>query len=163
MSRSATIVISYIMKKFPDMTWNKALRYVKNKRPIVCPNDGFLRQLKSYERTLDKLRIKDKLASSLPSNTPSKSHNKIENPYSQTYENKPIEDIKVARNVESKNYHYSRGISANVNTRGNLGALTDSYQNDVFANRHKSSFGMNADPSFLEQSLKSNKANILQK
>ncbi len=50
-SRSATIVIAYLM-------WNKkwkfeqALNYVKLKRPIICPNDGFLKQLKMFDKLL---------------------------------------------------------------------------------------------------------------
>lgn len=43
-SRSATIVIAYLMIKH-KMTYMKALIYVKMKRNIICPNQGFKRQL----------------------------------------------------------------------------------------------------------------------
>ena len=50
-SRSATIVIAYLMwiKKW---TFKEALDYVKKKRPVVFPNDGFRDQLKLFEKLL---------------------------------------------------------------------------------------------------------------
>lgn len=47
-SRSATIVIAYLMK---TNRWNlsRALSYVRGKRRIIKPNDGFIEQLKKYE------------------------------------------------------------------------------------------------------------------
>ena len=50
-SRSATIVIAYLMwtKK---MEYGKALQFVKDKRFIVFPNDGFREQLKMFEKLL---------------------------------------------------------------------------------------------------------------
>lgn len=50
-SRSATIVIAYIMKK-NKIKSKAALEFVQEKRPIVGPNDGFLEQLKSWELDL---------------------------------------------------------------------------------------------------------------
>ena len=52
-SRSATIVIVYIMWK-KKMKFDDALNFVKNKRPIVDPNDGFVEQLKLFEKELEK-------------------------------------------------------------------------------------------------------------
>lgn len=46
-SRSATIIIAYLIK-FRKMTWEEAQAYVKDKRPIVCPNDGFIKQLQEW-------------------------------------------------------------------------------------------------------------------
>ena len=40
-SRSATIVISYLMKKF-GWSVEKAVEYVKTRRSIICPNEGFI-------------------------------------------------------------------------------------------------------------------------
>ena len=64
-SRSATIVIAYLM-------WNKkwkfeqALKFVQEKRPIVGPNEGFLKQLEIFEKLLiendydiEKINFKD--------------------------------------------------------------------------------------------------------
>jgi protein-tyrosine phosphatase len=47
-SRSATIVIAYIMWKF-DLTFEQAFKYVKSRRSQIHPNPGFQAQLKWYE------------------------------------------------------------------------------------------------------------------
>ena len=49
-SRSATIVISYLMKRFINFSLQDALQYVKSKRSIIRPNSGFLKQLQEYEK-----------------------------------------------------------------------------------------------------------------
>ena len=46
-SRSATIVIAYIVKKF-GMSVEKALKFVKGCRGIVMPNKYFMKQLDEY-------------------------------------------------------------------------------------------------------------------
>ena len=51
-SRSATIVIAYLMW-IQKMKFNDALYFVKSKRPIVYPNDGFQKQLKIFEKLLE--------------------------------------------------------------------------------------------------------------
>ncbi len=50
-SRSATIVIAYIMwsKKMP---FKEALEFVRSKRFVVSPNFGFIDQLKLFEKLL---------------------------------------------------------------------------------------------------------------
>jgi predicted protein tyrosine phosphatase len=50
-SRSAAIVIAYIMKKY-DVPFDAALRFVRSRRPTTRPNPGFISELKQYERTL---------------------------------------------------------------------------------------------------------------
>ncbi|CAG2100805.1 unnamed protein product [Medioppia subpectinata] len=47
-SRSSTIVISYLMVKH-RMSFEAAMALAKSKRSIVCPNDGFRKQLKLFE------------------------------------------------------------------------------------------------------------------
>ncbi|XP_023020792.2 dual specificity protein phosphatase MPK-4 isoform X1 [Leptinotarsa decemlineata] len=47
-SRSASLVIAYIMKKY-QLSYQKAFEKVKNKRRIVYPNQGFVSQLKLYQ------------------------------------------------------------------------------------------------------------------
>ena len=47
-SRSSTFVIAYMIKYMGYTTMN-ALYYLKDKRPIVMPNTGFLMQLQKYE------------------------------------------------------------------------------------------------------------------
>jgi protein-tyrosine phosphatase len=46
-SRSVTIVIAYLMKKY-TWTYDQALAYVKQRRPRVKPNDSFVLQLKQF-------------------------------------------------------------------------------------------------------------------
>jgi len=48
-SRSATITIMFLMKKF-NWSAEKALEYVKSRRRIVDPNYGFLEQLDKFEK-----------------------------------------------------------------------------------------------------------------
>ena len=52
-SRSATIVIAYLMWK-KNMEYEKALYFVQKKRSIVEPNEGFKQQLKLFEKELVK-------------------------------------------------------------------------------------------------------------
>jgi len=47
-SRSATIVIAYIMKKF-GKRFEEAYKMVKDKRMKICPNTGFEGQLRMYD------------------------------------------------------------------------------------------------------------------
>lgn len=47
MSRSATCVIYLLMMKY-NYSFPKAFMFVKNKRPIIQPNSGFLKQLNSF-------------------------------------------------------------------------------------------------------------------
>ena len=48
-SRSASIVLAYLMKS-RDIDLDEALAIVTQKRPIVCPNDGFLMQLRLFRQ-----------------------------------------------------------------------------------------------------------------
>ena len=47
-SRSATLCIAYFMK-YHSMTYEEAFQFVKQCRPIIHPNIGFIRQLKEFE------------------------------------------------------------------------------------------------------------------
>ena len=51
MSRSASLCIAYFMR-YHDMSMDEAFAFVKEKRPIIHPNPGFLRQLKQFEAKL---------------------------------------------------------------------------------------------------------------
>lgn len=51
MSRSPTIVISYLMKHH-GMSLRSAFKLVRDRRPIVKPNMGFIKQLLTYERSI---------------------------------------------------------------------------------------------------------------
>ena len=52
-SRSATIIIAYLMQE-KRLTFVEALKYVRRRRPIVCPNFGFQKQLLDFEKNLRK-------------------------------------------------------------------------------------------------------------
>jgi protein-tyrosine phosphatase len=51
MSRSASIVIAYIMYKF-KLNFDDAFNYVRERRPCIYPNDGFKLQLQDLDRVL---------------------------------------------------------------------------------------------------------------
>lgn len=57
-SRSATIVISYLMYK-KQMTMDEAIAFIKSKRSIIKPNCGFLYQLSRYETELNNEKYED--------------------------------------------------------------------------------------------------------
>ncbi|XP_041984012.1 dual specificity protein phosphatase 1B-like [Aricia agestis] len=48
-SRSATLVIAYLMYKY-RLPFDQAYNIVKQRRKFIHPNPGFVRQLKQYER-----------------------------------------------------------------------------------------------------------------
>lgn len=51
LSRSATVVASYLMK-YRGMRRDDAIAFIKKARPSIHPNDGFMLQLQKYEETL---------------------------------------------------------------------------------------------------------------
>ncbi|KAL4487889.1 hypothetical protein ABPG72_022749 [Tetrahymena utriculariae] len=50
-SRSATCVIAYLMRK-NNTSLRETMNYVRSKRKVICPNFGFERQLKQFEHHL---------------------------------------------------------------------------------------------------------------
>ena len=50
-SRSTTLLLVYLMARL-DMSLRDAFLLVKRRRPIVCPNSGFVKQLIHYETRL---------------------------------------------------------------------------------------------------------------
>ncbi|XP_044294319.1 protein phosphatase Slingshot homolog 3 isoform X2 [Varanus komodoensis] len=54
-SRSGSTVVAYAMKEY-GWSLEQALRYVQERRPIVHPNPGFMRQLEFYQGILDASR-----------------------------------------------------------------------------------------------------------
>lgn len=48
-SRSATVVIAYLMEK-NNWKYEEAFEFVKKKRKIISPNSGFISQLINYEK-----------------------------------------------------------------------------------------------------------------
>ena len=55
-SRSATIVLSYLIK-YHNMTVQDAKAFVKKKRPCICPNHGFISQLIAFEKTVNPVTL----------------------------------------------------------------------------------------------------------
>jgi len=61
-SRSATIVIGYLMTVYPTINFEAAFARVRKIRKVVRPNDGFLEQLRQYDSELeDKRKNKQKV------------------------------------------------------------------------------------------------------
>jgi len=52
-SRSPAFTMAYLMKH-KKMSYEDAHSFVKNKRPVVQPNTGFVEQLRQYEEQLRK-------------------------------------------------------------------------------------------------------------
>jgi len=57
-SRSATAIISYLMKKF-SLRLDEAYQKTKDKRFCINPNKGFMDQLKIYEKILEEMKEKN--------------------------------------------------------------------------------------------------------
>ena len=56
-SRSASVCVAYLVKH-QGMAYDAALAFVKGKRPVVNPNEGFLRQLQQYCGRVESARRK---------------------------------------------------------------------------------------------------------
>lgn len=54
-SRSVTVVLSYLIR-YSGMTLEQAIEYCRQKRPVIKPNRGFIRQLREYEDQLEELK-----------------------------------------------------------------------------------------------------------
>lgn len=52
-SRSATVMIAYVMKKF-KLSFKEAMDYVQERRPRICPKGGFRKQLDAWGELLGK-------------------------------------------------------------------------------------------------------------
>jgi protein-tyrosine phosphatase len=52
-SRSSSFVIAYLINK-KLMSYDDAKERVKKRRPCIHPGDGFIHQLKSYARVIQK-------------------------------------------------------------------------------------------------------------
>ena len=57
-SRSTSLILAYLMKTF-NATLMEAFKYLRHRRPIVCPNLGFLHQLIDFEYELFSYRYTD--------------------------------------------------------------------------------------------------------
>jgi len=60
-SRSATIVIGYLMTVIPTMNFYAALSHVRKIRKTVRPNDGFLDQLREYGQLIEEKRHRQEI------------------------------------------------------------------------------------------------------
>jgi protein-tyrosine phosphatase len=54
-SRSPTVIIAYLIDK-QKMSLRHAVKLVQDKRPCIFPNEGFIEQLKLYEKQIQRRR-----------------------------------------------------------------------------------------------------------
>ncbi len=47
-SRSASVVIAFVMRT-RQLSFEEAFQLVKNARPFICPNRGFVEQLRQFD------------------------------------------------------------------------------------------------------------------
>ncbi|XP_006864123.1 PREDICTED: dual specificity protein phosphatase 19 [Chrysochloris asiatica] len=59
-SRAAAIVIGFLMNS-EEISFTSAFSLVKNARPSICPNAGFMQQLRSYQENKEKSNKRDKI------------------------------------------------------------------------------------------------------
>jgi len=55
-SRSASVIIAYLMKT-KSLPYRSSFEFVKHKRHMICPNQGFVKQLLEYEQQLRHFNI----------------------------------------------------------------------------------------------------------
>ena len=60
-SRSASVVISYLMFKRMFKSYQASLEHVKSRRSVVEPNTGFVKQLLQFERMLNSFEMSNKM------------------------------------------------------------------------------------------------------
>jgi dual specificity phosphatase 12 len=48
-SRSVTVTIAFLLRKYPSLTVHSALELIRKSRPMAEPNDGFMDQLQLYK------------------------------------------------------------------------------------------------------------------
>ena len=70
-SRSASIVIAYLLFKNKSMTPNAAFEFLRSKRPIVLPNEGFENQINMWWISLNPQR---RIPPKSPPRSPRKAH-----------------------------------------------------------------------------------------
>lgn len=178
MSRSATIVISYLMKRFAEMNLEKALRYVKSKRPIVNPNDGFIRQLRNYEKVLIKERFNEKLMPAV--DIENEMNNKSKKDILANINRKQFEDLysKFDRNdlksrqINSNNFHFTSGMASKHGYLNNIKNEEEKQVNKFVINKNefnKKIFnsellnGVQKEQPVLEQFLNLHRPSVFQK
>ncbi|CAJ1338315.1 unnamed protein product, partial [Effrenium voratum] len=64
-SRSTTSVCAYLMSHL-NLTFEQALCFVSQRRPAVCPNDGFQRQLRRFEHSKDRQTLAQDMKTGCP-------------------------------------------------------------------------------------------------
>lgn len=134
-SRSATIVIAYLMNRF-GMSLPQAYNYVKSKRPEIGPNRHFMRTLVGYEQELrypKSAMLKDR--SDLASRNATPLHRNINNSGVLP----PLNTVPVGttRNNKKKNRH------GNKSTRPLSALVSESrlnYQRELERNQRNTPF-----------------------
>lgn len=126
MSRSVSIVIAYLMRKY-NQSFEKTLALVKSRRPIANPNSGFKQQLKSYEQTLVSRSSSRSVETSLNSNNPHQIITANNSYYSTNRHGTPI-----YRKFSSKRYTPLTTKSENTyKINNNLTTLSTKFNNNL--------------------------------
>ena len=73
-SRSATLTLSYLMRKY-HLSPEQAINLVREVRPCINPNPGFLKQLKEYKRLLTEYQAFNSPTPFIPRHNLSKNNN----------------------------------------------------------------------------------------
>jgi len=61
-SRSGSVVVAYCMVKFDTLSFDQVFAYVKSKRAMTEPNEGFMAQLKAFAESPVLVELRAKLA-----------------------------------------------------------------------------------------------------
>ncbi|CAI2366887.1 unnamed protein product [Moneuplotes crassus] len=148
-SRSASTVIAYFMVT-RRMSFQDAFSYVQAKRPIIFPNFGFQRQLKEYEKVIQKRYPSKQLASIDQKSKVSKLEVKFagtstkspaikKNKFAMLDTSKaikPSQDV-VAHQLKPKQFHYPSEVGKN-SSRVKIRAAKSSYGHSREKNRGSS-------------------------
>ena len=153
-SRSATLVIAYLMK-YMGMSMQQAFTTISTKRRKINPNSGFMKQLQKYQHQLSKnnndkyqyqsIDRENRPMSSTPSNylrrASSQKYGEHAHNYSQYYESG-------SKNESKYDKYYSRDKSQYVPKKYNpeyepsLGlSLNYNYMDKLYQTPHKQMFG----------------------
>ena len=127
-SRSASVVISFMMKEY-EMDLAQTLIHVQERRSIVNPNKGFIKQLEVYEGMLGAIRLKvtyygrlshrSKSESSLvQSSNSDQLSNDAESSYNAS--RLPQEELFTSVNVKAMSLAFSNAISSSENSDANI-------------------------------------------
>ena len=129
-SRSATIVIAYLIK-MNKMSFDQAYNFVKKRRKIIFPNPGFVRQLRVFSSQIniknfvqnDKTKgtTKTKLEESQTNNLRSLSVNNI---HKKQYDQQPLNFKTPQKSYNYFNVNFGQNFNEKINNNISLKPIT---------------------------------------